>query len=423
MRKRLLSLALCLILGLTLLPIGVLAAEDDTDAVLYVGGTNVSAGGYWKGDGNGGLSVGTATDYTVHYDVATSTLTLNGAEITAAYQEKNLCTYPSEEEVEGIESVVTYGIYSVGSGDLNLVLEGNNTITTPDLDPSDFENELNNDDCGVLLAFGIYVSEDEPELFTAYPGSDDRLLSISGNGSCLVTTGSIDGSDSIAKNIRVYGYGICADIITMKEGTLICSGGTLKVGENQSGESGSMGFGIAASKLTVESGKIEATGASIENQAGWENSYGIFAQDELAITGGSVTSIGGNILGTGYSHTSEGIHTVNLTVSNGTLQAAGGVLDYTPLEDSLGGSSVGITATAFTMENSSVSANGGLQFRGKNDTSCGFIVEREAMEDSSLQLISGTLHAQGGTSAIFHLLDDDPVILPDSYWWREHQSA
>lgn len=66
MKKKLLSMLMALTLVLGLLP-GV-ALAGNTGSALYVAGTDVISGGYWKGDGSGGLVPGDAANYTVHFD-------------------------------------------------------------------------------------------------------------------------------------------------------------------------------------------------------------------------------------------------------------------------------------------------------------------------------------------------------------------
>ena len=83
MKKRILSLCMVLVLCLGLLPTTVMAAEN-TPSTLTVGNVTVdtSQGGYWTTDTDGNLALGNESNYNVHYDPGSNTLTLNGATIT-----------------------------------------------------------------------------------------------------------------------------------------------------------------------------------------------------------------------------------------------------------------------------------------------------------------------------------------------------
>ena len=88
-------------------------AEDST--TLYVAGTQITESGYWKNDGNGGITQTGADEssYNVYFD-GKSTLTLKDAQITQSY------TVTTEE------GSVSTGIYC--DSDLKIALIGNNTI-------------------------------------------------------------------------------------------------------------------------------------------------------------------------------------------------------------------------------------------------------------------------------------------------------
>ena len=92
MKKRLVSLLMALVLCLSLLPATALAAPSDdvngeaaaTGYVapneLWVGGTNVVAGGYWTTNEDGSLTVSDSNNYNVYYD-GDGNLWLNNANI------------------------------------------------------------------------------------------------------------------------------------------------------------------------------------------------------------------------------------------------------------------------------------------------------------------------------------------------------
>lgn len=95
-------------------PVAALAAGTPPEQV-EVGGTDVTAGGYWANDGSGGLVPVNASNYNVHYDGA-GTLTLRDAVLDGS----------------GSENIYLAAVYAyAGSSalDLTVVLEGESTLT------------------------------------------------------------------------------------------------------------------------------------------------------------------------------------------------------------------------------------------------------------------------------------------------------
>lgn len=114
--------AILLIVGLVPSTIvAVVAAEEDVPATLYVGETDITAGGYWKTTDDGKLTSGgaSANDYNVYYD-GNGTLTLNNATI----QGRGYSGNPQPED---------YGIYAAPTGNqsvsLTINLMGSNTVS------------------------------------------------------------------------------------------------------------------------------------------------------------------------------------------------------------------------------------------------------------------------------------------------------
>ena len=163
LKRKTLAALLALSLLASLLPLGAqpaLAAED-APAVLYVGNyriTNTSGPTYLKaGSTEGSLTACSETDWTVRYNPATATLTLNGATINGAHY----ATSPPYGS----------GIYALCSSKqpvaLTIELIGENTITGN---------------------YGIYVNAEISE----NSNGTDASLTITGNGS-LGVSGSNHG--------------------------------------------------------------------------------------------------------------------------------------------------------------------------------------------------------------------------------------
>ena len=223
---------MCVAMALSLLPMTVLAAEDD---VLYVGGTNVISGGYWKGDGDGGLTEGSEDDYTVRYEPNTQTLTLRNAEISKAHLERTIQektrtrwneNYTEWHKETGYqENIEMYGIYS--SSELNLCLEGTNTIALEEIDSSISEAPTDRDFIDIdLLSYGIYACEEVYREYSdgsgGYTTTELLPITISGAGSCSVSAGEIDAQGMAT----VQTFGLRARGLTVNSGELTFSGGS-----------------------------------------------------------------------------------------------------------------------------------------------------------------------------------------------------
>ena len=195
MKKRLFGLALVLALCLTLLSVSALASSDSPS--LYVGGVEVTESGNVTGDGITG---------TVSYDADTNTLTLNDATLSGSHY------------------VNSYYTIIYAKNDLNIVLEGSNSIGS-------------GGDCA------IYAAGD---------------LKISGSGS--LACGS--------KDAAFEGHGIYCD-------------GDLKV------ERATLNFYVENNGIYCWNGDVELNSANINIESKSKNSNCI-SGNNITITGGDV---------------------------------------------------------------------------------------------------------------------------------------
>lgn len=104
------------------LPATALAAAPENQ-VIYVGGKEVTSGGYWTTDSAGNVTAYTSgdtpTDNYIHYDVANNTLTLHNATIKEEVP-LNTSTYVAGAAI---------GVHNQnGAAELTITLEGTNTI-------------------------------------------------------------------------------------------------------------------------------------------------------------------------------------------------------------------------------------------------------------------------------------------------------
>ena len=120
-RGRMLSLCLVLALCLALLPTPAWA-DAPSGQLIYVGGKNVTSGGYWTTDSEGKVTSAGATQPSnnyIHYDAGNNTLTLHNATIKEEVP-LNTSTYVAGAAI---------GVHNQnGAAELTITLEGTNTI-------------------------------------------------------------------------------------------------------------------------------------------------------------------------------------------------------------------------------------------------------------------------------------------------------
>ena len=229
---------------------GILTVNDRQEAIqsnskvwISVDGTVTWSGEYplWVGDTqvNDENADNVLGDGTVSYDIVTNTLTLRNATITQGTHEKSaIC----------------------GNSDLNIVLEGENTVNA-----------------GII---GIYVNGT-----LAISGSGS--LTVNGidikNGDIIISSGTITTSKAyegiIANNVTISGGTVTAtgdtsgiyayDNIAISGGTVTATGDTL---------------GISTFSITISGGTVTATGDTL----------GISTYS-ITISGGTVTAMGGTM--------------------------------------------------------------------------------------------------------------------------------
>lgn len=220
----------------------------------WVGGTQVN-------DENADNVLG---DGTVSYDIGTNTLTLRNATITqGTHEESAIC----------------------GNSDLNIVLEGENTVNA-----------------GII---GIYVNGT-----LAISGSGS--LTVNGidikNGDIIISSGTITTSKAyegiIANNVTISGGTVTATGevvgITVYENVTINGGEVTATGDE-------VGIQTYINDITISGGTVTARGSDA----------GITADENVTINGGEVTATGDTM----------GIKSDNnVTVSGGTVTAMGGTM-------------------------------------------------------------------------------------------------
>ena len=171
MKKRLLSLTLIAALCLSLFPTGAAPAlaAAPKNQVIYVGGQNVTSGGYWTTDSEGNVTSAGATqssDNYIHYDTEDNILTLHNATIKTALEF-------GDKPPNSLISRAAIGVLNQsGNAELTIQLEGDNTI----------------EDVGT----GIYV-------LAHSSSTGDASLSITGSGR-LKASGSVNPGICVQSN-------------------------------------------------------------------------------------------------------------------------------------------------------------------------------------------------------------------------------
>ena len=326
MKKRLLSLTLIAALCLSLFPVGTAPAlaAAPSGQVIYVGGQNVTSGGYWTTDSEGNVNQytegGTPSGNYIHYDTDTNTLTLYNATI------KKGLDY--SEGIQGGTYILgsAIGVFNQnGDAELTITLEGTNTIEDVSTgifvlahSPSTGDATLTITGSGSLDASGslngILVQSNGGDATLTIQSADVTLTSNSGNG-VTVQAGSTNSSGGHTIKLSVVG------------GSLTASGST-----GISFDSASS-YTVSATNLTVSNNAIvraNYVGSNISNvdlQIGKGNnsSGGIVFDGDEGTVYGNVTLQKDLTIGEGESLTiPDG---ASLTIGSGaTLTVNGGEL-------------------------------------------------------------------------------------------------
>ena len=365
---RALALSLAFTLALALLPGAALAAPSTE---VWVGGTDVSAGGYWKADGAGTLTACTSVDaWNVHYETATAgnaataTLTLKDARITGAHD----------------AGTRRCGVYA--GGDLAIRLLGDSAVGGPAL------NNLN------------------PGANTSSNGvSVKGELTILGGGS-LVSTGGKD----------TFSYGVSAGDLHMRGGTLMANGGAADW--QSAGVIVTDTVGGQQSRLTMEKGRLTGTGGPA---AGVTGGMGAFS---IGVDAGKITMRGGDLTGTGgrtgmveQASTSAGVSAAeDIIMEDGRLTGTGGTAGKT---------SYGVVTTfaGITMKGGRLTGTGGPA----GEVSYGVNSGLPSKPNTVLTVLGGEATAQSlGASPTAQAFDKAPAIGPDAdarVWYGADEAA
>ena len=321
-------------MALCMLPVTALAASGDiTVCGIAIDHTTASVT-YLKSDGSNGLTATGATesDYTVSYDPATHTLTLNSASVTApksgttAYginvdtQDVTLNLVGSNTINANTENGMTngYGIYVSGNKKLTVTGDGNLTVTGSNVSDS-------NDSNGGNITIGIYAGTLEMNgtgTVTATGGTSTQINGMS-EGILLsvdltANSGTLTANGGNAR--RSIGI-VCTGMCTVKSGAAVnATGADLTMDVGISGGFNGTGIKVQGGTLTANGGAVTGNTAESNGTTLYPSSCGIYASTSIEVTAGSISGIGGAATnGNSYGIKNNG----TFTVSGGTTKMSG----------------------------------------------------------------------------------------------------
>ncbi|MGI5897492.1 MAG: InlB B-repeat-containing protein [Oscillospiraceae bacterium] len=212
----------------------------------------------------------------VKYDSATSTLTLNGANISGSYKGG---------------TPASAAIYAEGPLTINLADGSTNTVANSETTGSEIH--------GIYMASGALTIDGTGRLETT--GVKSGICA--NNGNITINNGTV-----IAKGAR--GDTSSAGIVSYTKGITINDGEVRATGGDGDGSNASTGHGLRAETITIMGGKVIAKGGD------YADSNGIFAKVSVTVENGEVTAVGGQAA----NNSSRGI------VSNGAISFNGGTV-------------------------------------------------------------------------------------------------
>ena len=275
------------------------------------------------------------------------------------------------------------------------------------------------DGCELTVSDGIAIDENNSLTIwgqTANYGSNGKLIVKRVSKSDDHGASAIGGvhDHKYDRNTFMFTPPTKAGALTVNGGQIEATGGqtTWSIGETDAyGVLICGGDGICVNTFTLNGGSVTAQGAAnvrIINQVTNIGGNGIYSVDNIVITGGSVTGIGGNGYGYGGDGISSDANRSPFTISGGTVIAQGGDASGTIYESwtkpGYAGNGLnahnGATGSKITVSGGTVEATGG------KGTFCGYIQEAYGYYGNYggagiigcnyLDISAGTVTATGG---------------------------
>ena len=197
------------------------------------------------------------------------------------------------------------------------------------------------------------------------------------------------GGDSSSYGIHVYAVDAEVTLTISGSGSLAATGG------DATQNSGGVSYGIyARDNVIITGGDVTATGGAAEFQ-----SHGIYARLNATISGGAVKATGGSVTeGSDGSDASSGIHADVVTISGGTVNATGGAVT------SSGNNTTSCGIYGSSVYGGVIISGGTVTATGGTFTSAGTTANVESYgiytPNSDIEISGGTVTATGGNGAL-----------------------
>ena len=282
--------------------------DPEVSGSIFVGGVELEGSSgttAYATTTNGAVTKDNANEnnYNIKWDGAT--LTLKGAEITTIAETPDY-NLPQSAAICYDEAT-----------DLEIVLEGDNTVTGPDASSG-----------GDSSSYGIHVDDEVTLTISgsgslaatggdATPNSGGESYGIYTWGNVIITGGDVTATGRAAE---FQSHGIYATgHVTISGGDVTADGGAVAAGDDTMDASS----GICADIVTITGGTVNATGGAVTSSGDNARSCGIYGSSlygGVIISGGAVTATG-----TTANAESYGIYTPNsdIEISGGTVTATG----------------------------------------------------------------------------------------------------
>ena len=273
MKKKLLSILLCLCMVATLLPTVALATGPATS--VWVGEVELTSTNPYTTNGKTAVATpdSLGTSYAL-FNSTTATLTLHNF------------TYSGEGQTVSSAQAAIYA-----DGDLNIVLEGESSVIQT--------GNSSGSSCGVYCQGELTISGDGTLNATGGSATSDRSNGIYA-ASVAISGGSVVATGGNNENARSYGIR-SSSFVTVSGGSVIAQGGNAG--------SGSASYGIRSSSfVTVSGGSVIAQGGNAKS-----NSYGIYGDSSVTLSGGVTVARAGTVDG---SYSSSGRYAVYCDAAN-----------------------------------------------------------------------------------------------------------
>lgn len=317
--------------------------QDNTVYNLYLGGTQVK----------GANADDILRDGTAYFDGETNTLTLDNCTLTT--NNGHTYTTPSDNSYNGV--IYYDGDYNTEET-LHIVLKGTNTLTNTN-------SGNKNRNAGIVVRDGNLVIEGDGTLNTRGGAENTSTYETESygiyveSGNLTINSGTVNASavDQVECTTSAYIKAISAGI-EVQNGDMTVNGGTvtakgsdyIEINSSSNAVYGSS-CGISVSRnnknrtarLLINGGTVQASGAMKSYNGGVRAhgtssqamNYGVYAQQSVSITGGSLTATSGeskywtngSFSGNG---TSLGVATSNFTMSGGSALVTSEVLALGP---------------------------------------------------------------------------------------------